>query len=264
MIINTIKTRQFIPPKDDLFALLKKVLARGQTPHIAGSDPAILKERSVIVVTSKIVSIWQGRCIKKSEVKDKDALIHEEAELYIDRVKVPGGHVVLTMRDNILIPSAGIDESNAKGYYILWPQKPFAAAKKIYNFIKKEFGVKNFGVIISDSHTTPLRWGTMGIALSYWGFWPLRDYRGTKDIFGRKLHFTQTNIADALAAAAVLSMGEGKEQTPIAIIEDIYSIKFGKFDFEKKNPLEINRDEDIYGPLLNAMEWEKGQNKRLK
>ncbi len=242
MIIKPIKTRPFLPPKDDLFELLAKLN---------------LKERSIVVITSKIVSIWQGRCIKAEEVKDKDDLIRKEAELYLPREKVPRGYVMLTMKHNIMIPTAGIDESNANGYYILWPEKPFETAKKIYNFIKKEYELKKFGVIISDSHTVPLRWGTMGIALSYWGFWPLKDYRGKKDIFGRKLKITQSNIADALATAAVCVMGEGKEQTPIAIIEGMDFIQFGKFNFLKKNPLAISRNRDIYGPLLNAMEWKK-------
>jgi len=255
MIIKPIKTRQFMPPKDDLFALLGGALEE-------------VREKSIIVIASKIVSIGQGRCIKIEDVPDKDSLIQKEAELYLPRDKVPGGYVMLTMKHGVMIPTAGIDESNAKGYYILWPEKPFETAKKIYNFIKKEFKVKKLGVIISDSHTVPLRWGTMGIAFSYWGFWPLKDYRGTKDIFGRKMKISQLNIADSLATAGVLAMGEGKEQTPLAIIEDIPFVKFGlptgdhpqgdNFDFLKKNPLTIDRKEDIYGPLLNAIKWKKG------
>ncbi len=253
MFIKPIKTRPFLPPKDDLFELIRS----GLPPQLLGQAPVIL------VITSKIVSIWQGRCVKIEDVKDKDELIKREAELYLPREEVPKGWVMLTMKHNIIIPTAGIDESNANGYYILWPERPFETAKKIYNFVKKEYGLKKFGVIISDSHTVPLRWGTMGIALSYWGFWPLKDYRGTKDIFGRKLKITQSNIADALATAAVLVMGEGKEQTPMAAIEDIDSlaVEFGSFNFRKKNPLSISRKYDIYGPLLNAVEWNKGRTK---
>lgn len=240
MIIKPIKTRPFLPPKDDLLSLVSKVRVR---------------EKSILVITSKIVSIWQGRCIRIEDVPDKDELIKKEADLYLPREKVPKGWVMLTMKHNIMIPTAGIDESNANGYYILWPEKPFETAKKIYSFIKKEYKLKKFGIIISDSHTVPLRWGTMGIALAYWGFWPLKDYRGKPDIFGRKLKITQSNIADALATAAVLVMGEGKERTPMALIEDLDSVKFGNFNFLKKNPLAISRKHDIYGPLLNAMEW---------
>lgn len=255
MVINPIKTRPFLPPKDDLFELIK-----GGLTSKGGSNLRVLrlKEKSILVITSKVVSISQGRCVKIEDVPDKDELIKKEADFYLPREKTPKGWVVLAMKHNILIPTAGIDESNAKGHYILWPEKPFEAAKNIYDFIKKEHKLKKFGVIISDSHTVPLRWGTMGIALSYWGFWPLKDYRGKPDIFGRKLKITQSNVADALATSAVLIMGEGKEQTPLAIIEDIDFIRFDNFDFLKKNPLEITRKHDIYGPLLNAMEWQEG------
>lgn len=249
MTIKSIKTRPFMPPKDDLFALVRESIPQGR-----------LKEGSILVVTSKIVAIGEGRCVKIDESIDKYALVKKEADEYLSKDKMPRGYsFVLTIKNNILMPTAGIDESNANGYYILWPKNPFVSAKTIYTFLKKEFKLKKIGVIISDSHTTPLRFGTMGIAISFWGFNPLKDYRGRKDIFGRKLKFTQGNIADSLAAAVVVTMGEGKEQTPMAIIEDIPFVQFGNFNFIKKNPLAIARKDDIYGPLLNAMMWEKGR-----
>lgn len=244
MFIKTIKTRVFLPPKDDLFSLIKESIFE-------------LKEKSIIVFTSKIISIWQGRCIKMDLVKNKDDLIKKEAELYLEREQVPKGYAVLTIKNNTLIPSAGIDESNGRGFYILWPKSPFSAARKIYKFIKKNYRLKNFGIIISDSHTIPMRVGTLGISISYYGFSPLKDYRGKKDIFGRKLKISQANIADSLAAIATLVMGEGREQTPIAIIEDIDFVKFDDLDSTKLNPLKIKREEDIYGPLISAIKWKK-------
>jgi len=249
MLIKTIKTRPFIPPKDDLLSLIKESF----------SD-VNLKEKSIIVVTSKIVSIWQGRCVEIDSIEDKDDLIKKEADLYLDRNQVPKGYVILTVKDNILIPTAGIDESNGKGYFILWPKNPFGAAKQIYNFIKENYRLNNFGIIISDSHCIPKRRGIMGISIAYYGFYPLKDYRGTEDIFGRKMKISQTNIADSLAAASVFVMGEGNEQTPFAIVEDINAIKFEEFDPTDSNPLEIDRDEDIYAPLLKAIKWRKGGN----
>src|SRR3989338_9337719 len=84
--------------------------------------------------------------------------------------------------------------------------------------------VKNFGVIITDSHCQPLRRGIVGFALSYWGFNPLRDYIGTPDIFGHNLRVTKMDVADALGTAATFVMGEGIEQTPIAIISGVEEI----------------------------------------
>lgn len=247
MFIKPVKTRLFLPPQDDLLSLLKESFSSLK-----------LKEGSVFVITSKIVSIWQGRCIKIEEISDKDELIKKEADFYLDRKEVPHGYVMLTMKDNLLIPTAGIDESNAKGYYILWPENPYQTAKEIYDFLKENYGLKNLGVIISDSHCTPLRWGTTGIAIAYYGFYPLKDYRGTKDIFGREMKITQSNRVDGLASAAVCVMGEGNERIPIAIIEDVDFLDFKEFDPRKEDPLTIDRYEDIYSPLLNKVNWKRG------
>ncbi len=247
MIAKIIKTRVFEPPKDDLSSFIKEALCQVK-----------LKEKSIIVITSKVVSIGEGRCIKIDSVQDKDELIKKEADYYLPREASPGGHVMLTMKNNILIPTAGIDESNGKGYYILWPKNPYQSAEKIYNLIKKEFGLKDFGVILSDSHCVPLRWGVTGIAMAYYGFYPLKDYRQTEDIFGRMLEITQVNIVDGLSSAAVLIMGEGAEQTPIAIIEDVDFIQFKEFDPQKENPLLIDKNEDIYAPLIKGVDWKSG------
>lgn len=253
MKVTAIKTRKFLPPKDDLFSLLKESFSKIK-----------LKEKSIIVVTSKIVSIWQGRCLSIEKGVTKDMLIKQEADMYIDRDAIPGKFVILTMKDGILIPSAGIDESNANGYYILWPDKPFLAAKEIYEFLKKEYKLEKCGVIISDSHTTPLRNGMTGFGISYWGFNPLRDYRGKQDIFGRTLKMTQTHIVDSLTAAAVLLMGEGSEQMPLAVVSDINGIEFTDTDFTKSNLLIIDKDIDIYAPLVKSALWKKGNKKIVK
>ena len=250
MKIFTIKTRPILPPKDDIMPVIKQAFCNRK-----------LKEESIIVITSKIVAMGQGRCIKinqnlskENQRKEKDKLIKQEAEFFIDRKHVPHQMVTLTIANNILIPSAGIDESNANGYYILWPKEPFKETKKIWQFLRKEFKVKKLGVIISDSHTTPLRAGVSGIAIAYYGFYPLRNYVGKKDLFGRTLKMTRSNIPDVLADVAVFAMGEGAECTPIAVIENLSDIKFG-FDSTKKDPMKIEKKEDIYYPLIKNAPW---------
>ena len=116
-------------------------------------------------------------------------------------------------------------------------------------------------MFITDSKTTPLRLGTTGIAIGYSGFRPLNNYIGKKDIFGMKMKITKANIMDGLAVASVLVMGEGSEQTPLALIEDISFVKFCD-----KNPsqreidsLRINLENDLYGELLTSVDWEKKQ-----
>ena len=118
----------------------------------------------------------------------------------------------------------------------------------------------NVGVIIIDSKTTPFRWGTTGFSLAHSGFAAIRDYIGKPDVFGRKLEYTKLNVADSLSSMAVLVMGEGKEQTPIAIIEE------ADIEFQDRNPskeeckeLQIAKEEDLYAPLLQSVKWKKGK-----
>ncbi len=239
MEIIPIKTRIVNPPKDDIYDLFENL---------------DLKEKDVLLITSKILAIHQGKTVLMSEVKDKDDLIKKEADLFIPREEVPGEHVILTVKNNTLIPSAGIDESNADGYYILWPEKPEKEAKKICEYLKEKYKLKELAVIITDSHTTPLRWGVMGISTGFYGLNPLKDYRGHKDIFGREIKMTQSNIVDALAVIGVLAMGEGDERSPIAIARGVENIEFTEKEMYE-NTL-IPTEEDIYYPLLKKF-WEK-------
>ena len=177
MKIQAIKTRLLNPPKDNLFDAIKKAVKK-------------IPEKSILCVTSKVVSIWQGRCILNNAFTDKDALIIKESEKYVDRKYAPNKWVMHTIKNNLFIPSAGIDESNARGYYILWPDNIKATAKKLYLWLKKQYKIKNCGVIITDSHSVPLRRGVVGISLGHYGFPALKDYRGEEDLFGKKLKFS--------------------------------------------------------------------------
>ncbi len=244
MQVTPIKTRIIKSPQDDLFAVITESVDDFQ-------------EEDVLVVTSKVVSIHQGRCLPAAndeDISEKDRIVKQEAEKYIDRNVVPGGYAILTIKHNILIPSAGVDDSNGNGYYILWPKEPQVAAKEIYDFIKEKFQVKNFGVIITDSHTTPYRLGVVGVALAHYGFQALKNYIGEEDLFGRKFKMEKVNIVDSLATAAVLVMGEGKEQTPLVKISQVDFVEFALVG----DPPEIDPDYDIYSPLLGSDLWQSG------
>jgi len=246
MLIKTVKTRKIIPEKDrDLFSILKRYLPK-------------LKENSIVVVTSKVVAICQGRIADPKEIT-RDELAEKEADWYLPR-SLNKYHFMLTIKRNTMIASAGIDESNGAGYYILWPKDPQKSANKIRAFLKKKFGLKNLGVIITDSKLTPLRWGVTGVAIAHSGFLALNDYRKKPDIFGRKLKVTQANVAEGLAVASVLAMGEGKEQTPITVIEDVPFVKFQKRNPSQKElkALQISLKEDVYGSMLTSVSWKKG------
>ena len=195
MEIYSIHTRILQPPQDNL---LEAICDSDIEPQ----------EGDCIAITSKVVSIFQGRCIRADEVLSKDELAKQEADLYLERKHVPHGHNLHTIKNKYLISSAGIDTSNANGYFILWPKNPHGVAQEMLEWFKKTYDVKKLYVIITDSHSVPFRRGALGCAIGWAGFDPLFDHRGTKDLFGREFTMEHTNVADSLAATAVLSMGE--------------------------------------------------------
>lgn len=229
-----VKTRKLLPPKDSIYKIFDEHLPK-------------LKEGDVIFITSKILAIHQGRTVKVGEV-NKKKLIYSEAEKVAEGPTYKGQKFYLTIKDYTLIPSAGIDESNGNGYYILWPKNTQKLLKEIWQYLKKKYKLKNLGVVSTDSHTTPLRWGVTGISTGFYGFKPLKDMRGEKDIFGRKLKATQVNLVDGYSSAAVILMGEGSEQVPIVILRGAKNLQFTNKDTYKD--LVIEPKDDIYRSLF--------------
>ncbi len=231
MIIKPIKTRIF-QEGEDLLVFIGRYFKK-------------LPERSVIVVTSKIVALAEKRTAVLENAQTKEKLIRAESELAI-----PTKYVWLTVKDGIVMASAGIDESNANGKLILLPKDSFKTARFLRKKLQKEYGVKQLGVLITDSRTIPLRAGVTGVALGYAGFRGIKDYRGTPDIFGRKFKFSRTDVADSLATAAVFVMGEGDEQQPLAIIKKA-PVEF--CDKIHRQELHIDIQDDMYRPLFSKL-----------
>ncbi len=245
MKITTIKTNKVISTENSIYAVFNKYVKT-------------VKVNSIVAITSKIISICEGRIVK-IDGTDKDALIKKEAEYFLPRERNKQG-VMLTIKNNLVIPTAGIDESNSNGYYVLWPKDAQKSANDIRAYLKSKFN-KNIGVIITDSKSSLLRWGTTGVGLAHSGFDALNSYIDKPDIFGRKLKVTKANILDSLAAAAVTVMGEGNEQTPIAVIEDVPFVKFrdrNPTDAELKE-LYLPMQDDIFAPLLESVKWKRGE-----
>ena len=207
-----------------------------------------LEEDCIVVITSKVVALSQGRVGK---IKDKDKLIKQNSQKIIKTPWVP-----LTLVENEWCINAGIDESNAKNKIILLPKNPFKIAEQIQKSLKKHFSLKHLGVIITDTKSIPLRVGTIGRPIAYTGFNPLKSYIGKKDLFGRKSRLTQSNIADALATSAVLIMGEGDEQVPIVIIKNA-PVEFTNKKITKKyKNLTLSPKKDIYARVFTFSEHE--------
>jgi len=243
MNITVVKTEKITSKKVPLTGILDRVIST-------------FNERSILIITSKIVSLCEGAVIRIGRKSKKD-LITEEADYYLPAEKKYD--ITLTIKNNILIPSSGIDESNGNGNYVLWSENPQRTANSVREYLCRRFSIKYAGVIISDSKTTPLRWGTTGVAVAHSGFNALNSYIDTPDIFGRKLKYTKANIADGLAAASVVAMGEGNEQTPLAIVSDIPFVQFQAHNPTKQELTDLRIDirDDLYAPLLTSVTWKK-------
>jgi F420-0:gamma-glutamyl ligase len=231
MKIKTIKTRIF-KPNENILSFMEKYIFS-------------VAEKSIIVVTSKIVALSEGRFVEKANEETKAKIIESESDFVL-----PTKYVCLTIKDGVVMANAGVDESNANGSLILLPNDSFKAANKIRNYFKKRHNLKKLGVIIADSRCLPLRAGITGVALGYAGFKGLKDYRKKVDIFGRPFHYSRVDVADSLATAAVLCMGEGDEQQPLAIINN------APIEFSNKlnrDELKIDIKEDIYRPIFEKI-----------
>ncbi|NSM56643.1 putative folate metabolism gamma-glutamate ligase [Wolbachia endosymbiont of Atemnus politus] len=215
----------------------------------------LLREEVVLAITSKIISVCQKQVVYKTACS-KEELVRREADAIVD---VGSCSVCLTMKDDILIPSAGIDESNGDGMYILYPKDVQKTAMSVWSYLRIKHCIKHLGVLITDSNITPMRRGVTGIALGWCGFKPLYSYVGKSDLYSKPLKVTQTNLLDALATSAVLVMGEGAEQTPMAIIRDILKISFltRPPTMEEEKSVKISMEEDLYSPLLMGTRWLK-------
>jgi len=245
MKITPIKTDKITPKNHTIYDILDKFVVD-------------VPENSILAVTSKIISICEGNVIKNDGRILKNNLVKDEADLYLPPTESKYNYC-LTIKNNVLLPTAGIDESNGNGYFILWPKDPQKTINAIRKYLMERFKLKNVGAMITDSKTTPLRWGTTGVSVAHSGFKALNDYIGKPDIFGVKMQATKANIADAVAVSAVLCMGEGQEQTPMALIEDLPFVKFQKNNPTKKELAElgIGMEDDLYAPLLKSVCWKK-------
>ncbi|KND46992.1 MAG: coenzyme F420-0:L-glutamate ligase / coenzyme F420-1:gamma-L-glutamate ligase [Parcubacteria bacterium C7867-004] len=208
-----------------------------------------LKEGSVLIVTSKIVALAEKRTAVAANEKERETLIRAESTFAL-----PTKWVWLTLKDGMAMANAGIDDSNADGKLILLPKDSYKAAKSLRTKLMREYGIANLGIVITDSRVLPLRAGIVGIALGYAGIKGLKDYRKEKDLFGRPFKFEQVSIADGLAASAVLTMGEGDESQPLAVIEGA-PVEFS--DRIRAGELQIAPEDDIYLPFFGKLKLPK-------
>jgi coenzyme F420-0:L-glutamate ligase len=192
----------------------------------------LLQEGDVLAVSSKYAAISEGRVVMLADVvvSEQAAVLAERyhmnptiAQLVVQEADHLFGGIhgfMLTHKDGIISPNAGIDRSNIpNGYAVLFPRDPYATARQIVAVVREKLGV-GVGVILTDSWLMPGRLGTTGVALATAGFRPLHDERGKADLFGNPMMVTVRGIADQICAAAQLVMGERDEATPFAVVRN--------------------------------------------
>ncbi|MHA1931754.1 MAG: coenzyme F420-0:L-glutamate ligase [Promethearchaeota archaeon] len=194
----------------------------------------LLKEGDIIVIAEKVVATSQGRVVSLSDVTSisekarKLAKEYDMDERFVELIiqessMILGGltHVILAQVNDFLIANAGIDQSNAgQGKVVLLPRDLNTVVWEYWRELRKEFGIDNMGVIISDSRVQPLRKGTIGIAIATAGFEPVEDLIGKPDLFNRPMEITMRAIADDLTSAAQFLLSEANQQTPVVIIRE--------------------------------------------
>lgn len=226
MHVSPIKTRVFEP---------KESLTDFVLEHLSA-----LEEKSILVITSKIAALAEGRLIQITTEEEKDTAVKNHSDY---AYRHPYGW--LSIVDGLMVGSAGLDASNIEGdLYSLLPEDSFITAQTIRKELQEKFNLKDLGVIVTDSRLMPLRKGTLGAAFGYAGIKALREYVGTEDIYGRPYERQKANIPDALATAAVLVMGEGAEQQPLAVITEA-PVEFTD-EPQDKHELVVPVRDDIY------------------
>lgn len=188
------------------------------------------RDGDIIVVAESAVATAEGRIVALDSVEPSAAATALGAQHRIDprlaeivlseSEKVVGGidGFLLCLKNGTLLPNAGIDASNAPaGSVVLLPADPDKSAARIREGIRKRCGADT-GVIVADSRTHAMRLGSSGVAIGCSGLLAVIDECGRTDLFGRELHVTKRAVADCIASAAELVMGEADECVPAAVV----------------------------------------------
>ncbi len=224
---------KLIRPGDNLVDVIFETLS---------SQGLEIKNKDLLAITSKAVAVAQNRLAKLDSIEPSEkatmlAKKHELEPRFVEVVlreaeKVYGGanKALLTLKNNMLVANAGVDRKNApEGYATLWPLNPHDSAEKIRREVLSKTG-KRVGVLIIDSRISPLRMGTTALAIGIAGFKPIKDYRIERDLYSKRVYITRHALADDIASAAHVMMGETTARIPAVIIRNAPVILSEEFD----------------------------------
>lgn len=217
-----------VKPGDDLGALLIAALRRMQI---------LPQNKDILVIAQKVVSKAEGRFVDlKTVVPSARAIalakeVNKDARL-VEVILSESNEIIRQRRDVLIVAhrlgfimaNAGVDQSNVAGedseQVLLLPRDPDASAAALKTRLDREFGV-DLGIIINDSFGRPWRSGVVGVALGAAGLPVVRNMIGTPDLFGRNMRVTEIAVADEIAAAGSLLMGQGAEGQPAVLLRGL-------------------------------------------
>jgi coenzyme F420-0:L-glutamate ligase/coenzyme F420-1:gamma-L-glutamate ligase len=218
-----------IQPGDDVAQLLMSALAAAEIRP---------RDGDVLVVAQKIVSKAEGRSVRLADVVPGERAIEVAAQTgkdarLVELILRESQEISRTKRNLLIVrhrlgftsANAGIDRSNVAqspggDTVLLLPTDPDTSAEQVRRLFRDDLGV-DVGVIISDSHGRPFRLGTVGVAIGVAGLPALWDRRGDRDLYGYTLQHTEVGLADEIAAAAGLLMGQAGEGIPAVLVRGI-------------------------------------------
>lgn len=216
-----------------------------------------IEDGDIIVVTHVVVSRAEGNVVDLDEVTpsefaenvakqvEKDpALVETILRESKSIVRMGDKHLICETRHGLVCANAGVDKSNVPGErnVALLPRNPDRSARTIRQKVRKLTG-RDVAVIVSDTHGRPLREGEINIAIGVAGMKPIRPRIGETDLFGYTLRVKSTAIADELASAAELVIGQTNEAIPAAIIR---GYQYPKAEKAKAKELIREREKDLF------------------
>jgi coenzyme F420-0:L-glutamate ligase/coenzyme F420-1:gamma-L-glutamate ligase len=218
---------------DDMAGILLRAALESSLGGFRNGDVLVIAESALATAEERVTCLDcvepDEESIAMAERYDMDPrlvqIIREESDEIVGGI--PG--FLLSMTNGTLLPNAGVDGSNAPpGCVVPLPRDPDASAKRIRKEIFRLCGAR-IGVIVADSRTHAMRSGCSGVAIGCSGILAVIDARGRKDLFGRELEVTKLALADNLASAAEIVMGEADECTPAAVIRGL-DVPIGDFE----------------------------------
>ncbi|MEJ6767745.1 MAG: coenzyme F420-0:L-glutamate ligase [Gammaproteobacteria bacterium] len=249
--LNLIALKKFplIEPGDHLNEIILKSIS---------DNNLLLEDGDILIIAQKIISKAENRYINLDDVIPSQSAIDLGEELnrnpaFIQLILNESKSIISKEKNVIIVEhnlgfihiNAGIDRSNIpqdENLVLLLPIDPSSSAEIIQSFISKSLNI-NISVVITDSMSRPYRSGVTNFALASANIQSLIDLKGESDIYGNTLKSTEIAIADELAAAAGLLMGQGDELKPVILMKG-----FSKSSYGINDALDLTVDEknDLY------------------